>query len=486
MAGAVTAAGLPTTVDVAVIGGGIAGLTVAWELARAGRRVVVCEAGAVVGGMLRGGRVAGVDVDLGAESFATRTSGVADLVADAALPVDLVEPRPGGAQLVVPNADAGDAGGADPGAGAADDATGVSRHPLPQRAMLGLPADPAAADVARIIGAAGVARARQERDLPLPAALAGDLAHEPSLAELATTRYGAAVAERLVEPLCRSVHSRPAAALRLSAVAPNLWAEFLARGSLTDAVAALAPAQRAGAAVGGIAGGMWRLAAALRAAAEAAGAVIRPGTPVRAIETGPAGAVLMLGDGQITAGEVVVATGPAAAGRLLGVDVSADPVRLVTAAVVHPALDSHPVGSGVIVAPGVPTAAKALTHANAKWPWLATVLPAGHHVIRLSARDAAGLRNREEVAAALHLLTGAPVTPADIRSLVETRWDDAVPAAGTAPPDALAAAAATRGIRLAGAVAAGTGLASVIPHARALARDLIGTSSPQPEGAPHV
>lgn len=468
-----TAARVTPAVDVAVIGGGIAGLVIAWEAARAGRRVMVCEADAATGGMLRAGRIAGIDVDLGAESFATRTAGLTDLVADAALPVDLVAPRPGGAQLVVP---------AQPGAGgAADGDAAVARHPLPQRALLGLPADPAAPDVARIIGAAGVARALQERELPLPADLtAPDRAAEPSLADLAADRYGIAVAERLVDPLCRSVHSRPAAALRLSVVAPQLWAEFLTRGSLTAAVAALAPAARAGAAVGGVAGGMWRLAAAVRDAARAAGADIRLQTPVRGIETAPgaAGATVVLDDARITARDVVLAVGPAAAGRLLGVAVAADAVRLVTVEVVHPALDGYPVGSGVIVAPGVPVAAKALTHANAKWPWLAEALASGTHLMRLSARDAAtGLRTRDELATALRVLTGAPVRPVDIRAVVETRWDDAVPAAGTAPSDALAAAASARGIRLAGAVAAGTGLASVIPHARALAQHIVRTPS---------
>ncbi|MCO7204385.1 FAD-dependent oxidoreductase, partial [Microbacterium sp. CnD16-F] len=73
--------------DVVIVGGGVAALTTAWELARAGRDVVVLEAGDAVGGMLRRGVVAGVELDLGAESFATRTTGVADLAADARLAV---------------------------------------------------------------------------------------------------------------------------------------------------------------------------------------------------------------------------------------------------------------------------------------------------------------------------------------------------------------------------------------------------------------
>ncbi len=73
------------------------------------------------------------------------------------------------------------------------------------------------------------------------------------------------------------------------------------------------------------------------------------------------------------------------------------------------------------------------------------------------------------VAAAVRTLTGVAVNPADVREVVPVSWSDAV-----VTPEVQAAvrtAAASRGIRLIGAVAAGTGLASVIPHARALAAE---------------
>ncbi|MFS0866980.1 NAD(P)/FAD-dependent oxidoreductase [Microbacterium sp. 179-B 1A2 NHS] len=452
-----------TTHDLVVIGGGVAGLTIAWEAARAGLDVVVCETGDETGGMLRRGTVAGVDVDLGAESFATRTSGVVDLVADARLPVQFAPPKPAGAHLAYRGA-----------------LGRTRRAPLPRRALIGLPADPAAPDVARILGRAGTRRAAQERSL---AAVAGA---EPSLADLATLRYGAAVTTRLVEPLCRSVYSQDAASVRLSALHPALWAEFAERGSLTAAVDALAPATRAGSAVRGIEGGLWRLAAELQAVALRAGAVIRTGTAVREIRS-TAGGTLVVVDGEtLPTRNVVVATGPAAAARLLGVDVApAAPVRLTVAEITAPRLAAAPVGSGVIVAPDVDTPAKALTHVDAKWEWAAAALPAGTSVVRLSARDgvAGGLDTPAAVARAVRTLTGVAVSPGAVRSLTAVTWPDAV-----CPPAtriALTRAAADRGIRLAGAVAAGTGLASVIPHARALAADLIAHPTPH-EGARHV
>lgn len=459
--------GSPAVHDVVIVGGGVAALTAAWELAGAGRDVVVLEAGDAVGGMLRRGTVAGVAVDLGAESFATRTTGVADLVADARLAVQLVEPRPGGAHVAFRRR-----------------MGRVGRAPLPRRALIGMPADAAAADVVRVLGRAGARRAARERDLPVdPAVFEGV---EPSLAELATARFGAAVTARLVEPLCASVYSQRADAVTLSALHPALWGRFQELGSLTAAVDALATHARAGSAVRGVEGGLWRLAAELEMAALRAGAVIRTGATVREIRTTSAGADVVLDGETLVAREVVVATGPASASRLLGVAAPvAAPVRLVVAEIASAAFDRHPVGSGVIAAPDVPSAAKALTHVDAKWEWAAAALPAGAHVIRLSARDAAagGLETPAEIAAAVRTLTGVGVNPADVREITPVSWSDAV-----VTPEvkvAAAAAAATRGIRLLGAVASGTGLASVIPHARAVAAELLSHPTPS-EGVRHV
>lgn len=455
--------------DIVVVGGGIAGLVIAWEAARAGRRVVVCESGDETGGMLRRGRLAGIDVDLGAESFAIRTSGVADLVADlgtsADPPLTVVEPAPEGAHLVLP-APLGR----------------VRRMPLPRRAVVGMPAEPEAPDVVRVIGRAAARRAARERDLP--ADTGREAGAEPSLFDLVAARYGRVLAERLVDPLCQSVYSQPSSAVRLSAVHPTLWAEFERRGSLTAAAEAVAPAARAGSAVRGIDGGMWRLAAAVRAAAEAAGVVIRTGTPVHALRPTTDGIEVVLAGETLHAAHVVVATGPVAAGALLQVGVPAPvggAVRLVTAEVVSRALDARPVGSGVIVAPGAHGPAKALTHVDAKWDWAGRALPARTHVVRLSARDAdaPGLDTPAAVARELRRLTGARIRPADVWALTETRWRDAVTSASAeaAAWRTAARAAAPAGIHLAGATVAGTGLASVIPHARELARELVARTS---------
>lgn len=438
--------------DVLVVGAGVAGLVVAGDLAQNGLDVVVCEAGHGAGGLLGRGRLGGIDIDLGAESFATRTDAVAALIAEEELtdrtgrPLQIVAPRPGGAHLAVQTA------------------TGTLRAPLPRRTVLGIPADPAAADVALIIGEDGAARALAERELP-PYRCEGP---EPSLADLVAERCGPAVAERLVEPLCRSVYSQSARSALLSRLHPGVWQRLAERGTLIDAAADLAAPTRAGAAVAGIAGGMWQLADALGRRAEGYGVEIRTAIRVEQIAQVAGGWCAETSAGPLPARQVVVATGPAAASDLVP-GAAAEPgpaVTVVAALVTCAALDAHPVGSGVIVDPALPAAAKALTHVTAKWGWAADRLPAGTHIVRLSARDAdgEGLADPAGVAAAIALLTGVPITPADVREIAVQRWTDAVVPAAAAPEPS--------GIRRAGAAVAGTGLASVIPHARALAREL--------------
>ena len=57
---------LPQHFDVAVVGAGFAGMIAAKNLVRSGKRVVVLEARDRVGGRVKGGRIAGRTVDVGA------------------------------------------------------------------------------------------------------------------------------------------------------------------------------------------------------------------------------------------------------------------------------------------------------------------------------------------------------------------------------------------------------------------------------------
>src|SRR5439155_13430774 len=118
----VTVSGGVRGVDTIVVGGGIAGLAAAWQLAAAGERVLVLEASPEVGGKLRVAPVGGVPVDVGAEAVLARRPEAVGLIAELGLAEERLTPLTTAAQLR--------AGGA--------------LHPLPARTMLGIPADLAA------------------------------------------------------------------------------------------------------------------------------------------------------------------------------------------------------------------------------------------------------------------------------------------------------------------------------------------------------
>jgi oxygen-dependent protoporphyrinogen oxidase len=466
-----TSAGRPRTV---VVGGGMAGLVVAWELARAGLRPTVLEAGPQVGGTVARHTVAGMSLDAGAESYATATSAVADLLTDLGLAGDLVLPNPVGAWVR-------HAGGT---------------APLPQATLLGIPSRPFAADVRRVLGTAGSARALLDRWLP-----AGVGSGVGTLGGLVGARMGRSVVTRLVEPVAGGVYSTDPDELDVDAVQPRLRQALRDSGSLTGAVTRLrASSARPGSAVGGLAGGMYRMVEALVAAIESLGGVIRTGAAVRQLQSTPDGWQLTTTGGSLLADHVVLAVpGPAAAPLLTGLGIgmptaSADTsdVVLVTLVVDQPTLDAHPRGTGILVsraATGV--TAKALTHATAKWAWLAEISGPGRHVLRLSygrGADPVPIQGLTELAIAdAATLTGVPLPPGAVVDTDIVRWSSALPrpqAGHRVSMDAVRSQVVRAGgLHLAGSVVAGTGLAAVVADARAVAVGIVaGAGATAPNG----
>ena len=105
-------------------------------------------------------------------------------------------------------------------------------------------------------------------------------------------------------------------------------------------------------------------------------------------------------------------------------------------------------------APGI--AARAFTHSSAKWSWLADALPAGRHAVRLSYDEMPG-DPEATVTADLEAITGARIDR--LLELEARTWSRTLEA--QAPPD---------GVEAAGEAASVTGLASIVPAARELAR----------------
>lgn len=440
--------------DVVVVGGGVAGLVAARDLAKGGAHVVLVEAGDRLGGMLRRHTVAGLDLDMGAESFATRTDAVARLATELGLGNDVVTPDPRGAWLMTRDG---------------------RTAPIPQTGFLGIPGTPMAADVTAVIGQGGGFRAQMDSLLPSPVG-----AKATSLGALVRKRMGERVLDDLVVPVAGGVYSTHPDQLDPDRVAPGLRAALQREGSLARAVLALRSRAAAGSAVQGIRGGIVRLVDELVADTETYGVEVRMRTRATAVERHAVEIVTASGTRERIPAQVVLSS-------------TADPMRtaapdrtgieLVTLVVDQPELDAAPRGTGMLVHPEADgVSAKALTHATAKWPWLAEAA-GGRHVLRLSYAtaphddatdpagvaaslpvdpdDAVGTRATRDATA----LLGVPVTPDRVAGAARVRWYG---------PD-LTAAGLAEGVEGIGEASSGRGLAGIVAAARASAERVLGS-----------
>lgn len=412
--------------DFVVVGGGIGGLVLARRLVLRGCSVVVLEASDHLGGTVARHTVGGIELDAGAESFATRGDTVATLARALQLGDDLAEPNPEGAWL-------------QPAAGKA--------FRLPENSLLGIPGSPLATDVTAIIGMRAGFRAFAEALMPGTVG-----AKSATLGELVRKRMGPVVLDQLVRPIARGVHSADADELPLDQVAPGLRNAMLRTGSLARAVLELrGSSARAGSAVAGIRGGVFRIVDQLQADLDRFGVEVRLGSHATGIEPD----AVTVGRRKVRGRVVVAAPG------LIGSEAAPTRIVLATLVVDQPLLDAAPRGTGVLVADGAPGIhARAITHSTAKWSWLAE-LAGGRHVLRLS-YDKAPDDLAEIARADAASLLGVPIAAKAVLDFDRVEWYR--PARVSSTPDEVA---------VTGESIAGTGLASVVGHAEALAGTLL-------------
>jgi len=498
-------------VDVVVVGGGVAGLVCARDLATAGRRVVVLEASDRPGGCVAPHTVAGLVLDAGAESFATRSPAVGDLLGELGLDDAVVAPEGAGAWVRLARRSV----------------------PLPRTGVVGIPADPWSPEVRAAIGIPGALRASLDRLLPARVGTrararrdgghGSDDAPGPTLATLVRARAGRRVLNRLVAPVVGGVHSVDPGVAGVEVVAPGLVAAVRSTGSLSGAVRSLrssagsrsgrraGPQARPGAAVAGVDGGMHRLVTALVDDLRRLGASVRLGQRASGVEQVAGGWRVRLDGGSTErAPDVVLAVPGPVARRLLDPGAAALPagpvVALVTLVLDAPELDVAPRGTGVLVsreaaeAARAPVRAKALTHATAKWAWLAREAGPGRHVLRLSYGrgdgsvgdglgdgGATGDVSVEQALADASVLLGVPLGADRLVGSARVVWSGVVPG-GVDRHASRALAESVAGRWACGAWVAGQGLASVVADARDLASRVLddvarrGTARPDEDG----
>lgn len=416
----------PALIDpVIVVGGGLAGLVLAADVAAAGAPVTVLERADRLGGQVEGATLAGHDLDLGAEAFATRGGALATLAADLGLQVQT------------------------PAAGPAWVVSESGAYPLPAAGVLGIPTMPLAPEVRRAIGTRAALRAWADRVLPTRATRDGN----GTLGEVVRRRMGPRVLESLVEPVVRGVFSASAEHLPVATASPALARELASGASLAEAARRVRAASPAGSQVARVAGGMSDLTAALQARILANGGVLRTGAEVTAVR--PDG--VELAGGEHLAGRVVLA-----AADLVDVPRTTRRITVVALAVRCPALDDAPRGTGALVARDTPgITARALTHTSAKW---GSGSGDGVHLVRLSydERPAA-----DTPAADLAAITGVPVGEIELLDDARRAWVRTIAVEGAA------VGGSESGLPAIGEASGRTGLAAIVSHAREVAADLI-------------
>ncbi len=489
--------GTNSTPHVVIVGGGISGLAAAFYLRDEPVRVTVLEGSPRLGGKLLVSEIAGVPVDEGAEALlVTRPEGTA-LVAEAGL----------GDQRVAP------------GTTASAIWTRGALRPLPRHQFMGVPSDMAELRRCGVVSAEGVARARQDLELP-PTPRDGDV----PVAQYVAARLGREVVDRLVDPLLGGVYAGRADQLSFDATLPALAAASRRHRSLAEAARSLLPPsgdRNAGTRAGGqvfttLAGGLGTLPALL---AKASGAAVRTGTMCRELTRAGHGWRLTVGSaasaGRLDADAVIVAVPARPAARLLaGVpgasaavtalgEFSYASMAVVTLGYPRSAFPRDGLGalgwSGYLVPAVDGRAVKAVTFCTVKWPHLAAAAgPPGPQALEI-VRCSVGRIGEEELlqradedlaalaAAELAEATGVRGAPAAARV---TRWGGALPQYAVGHLDRVAsiraAVAAQPGLAVCGAAYDGVGIPACVATARAAADQVAGylRARGQPAGEP--
>jgi oxygen-dependent protoporphyrinogen oxidase len=445
---------------VAVVGGGVAGLTAALDVLDAlpSATVTVLEGSDRFGGKLRREVVGGHRVDVGAESLlAVRPEAVA-----------LVE-RVGGADLLTT-----------PATTAAKVWSRGALHALPRATLMGVPTDPESAR--GVLTDDEVARLRDEQPWP-----AGELVEDVAVGEYVGARLGAPVVDRLVEPLLGGVYAGHACRLSLRATMPLLWERATRGASLVEPVTAAGDAPPARPPFAGVVGGVGLLPDLVADALRARGAHLRLGAVARGLERTPSSWRLVVGSAAspeaLEADAVVLALPSAAAARLLAphaptaaallAEVETASTAVVTLAVPRSAVGDVE-GSGFLVPPVEGRTVKAATFSFRKWAWTGSLDDEVVH-LRASfgrAREEAVLQrdDAELVAVAVTELSEAlGVPPPRVADAHVQRWGGGLPQYAVGHVDTVAAiradVARVSGLEVAGATYDGVGVPAVVASA---------------------
>jgi oxygen-dependent protoporphyrinogen oxidase len=476
---------------VAVVGGGIAGLAAAWELASdpsaPAARIVVLEASDRLGGKIQTGTLSGAPVDLGPDAFLARRPEAVELARQVGLGDELVAPGPRRAYVWSRD----------------------KLRPLPDGLALGVPTRLGPVLRSGILSPAGLARAGLDLLALAPSSRSGP-GEDRAIGEIVGTSLGRDVVDHLVDPLIGGIHAGPVAAMSAAAVYPPLLAASERRGSLFRALRAVAPTPAPSPTAPPVflapRAGVGALVDALAAALAGKGVELCLGSAVSALErrhgdaAAPASPADTPGWRVVTGGRsievdhvVVAAPAPAAASLLAPADaelgcllgaIDYATVTVLTFVVPPTSVGRALDGTGFLVPSVEGWLTTACTWMTAKWPHLArpgaVVLRAS--VGRFGDDRGAALADDELAARVWAELTPVLSLSGPPRDTMVTRWPGAFPQYAVGHLDLVdrieAAAAALGGLSVAGAAYRGVGIPACIASGRRAARLAVADVAP--------
>jgi oxygen-dependent protoporphyrinogen oxidase len=330
-----------------VIGGGITGLSAAWEAMQTGAEVTLVEAADQLGGKVRTEQVEGLLIEHGPDSFVSYRPAALALADELGLADDVIAANPGRTVHL---------------------RAGGRMLPLPDGMGMVLPTRMGPFVTTRIL--TWRQKVRAGVDVLLPRRLPDD---DISAGEFLRARLGDGVVDRIAQPLIGGIYGAGIDELSLDAVLPTLRTSeqehrSLMLASLAQGRAARRRAKEAGAPVTGspfrsLRGGMGSLVDQLESRLRAGGVTIRRGTRVERLDrdvVGGGGTILatfaLTADGTADAAAPGTATGSSEDAGRDGLERFDAAVLAVGAKAMADLLESH--------APAAASALRSIPHAT--------------------------------------------------------------------------------------------------------------------------